>query len=72
MCFIGKAIQKNYLDREIIPTAVDLPTIGTVSEHLDRDYWYILSPQTFPPPKKIKEHNDLGVLALPHLTSPSL
>ena len=28
-----------YLDREIVPFSSDTPTIGPVSEHLDREYW---------------------------------
>ena len=30
--------KKYYLDREIVPISSDTPTIGHVSEHLDREY----------------------------------
>ena len=31
--------KKYYLDREIVPISSDPPTIGPVSEHLDRECW---------------------------------
>ena len=35
--------KKNYyLDRDIVPISSDTPTIETVSEHLDSEYWNIL------------------------------
>ena len=34
------ALKKSDLDREIVPISSDTPTIETVSEHLDSEYWY--------------------------------
>ena len=31
--------KKYYLDREIVPIPSDTPTIETVSEYLDSEYW---------------------------------
>ena len=31
--------KKYYLDREIVPIPSDPPTIETVSEYLDSEYW---------------------------------
>ena len=31
--------KKNYLDWEIVPIPSDTPTIETVSEYLDSEYW---------------------------------
>ena len=36
---LGKSSKKNYLDREIVPIPSDPPTIETVSEYLDSEYW---------------------------------
>ena len=37
---LREAIQKKYyLDREIVPISSDPPTIETISEHLDIEYW---------------------------------
>ena len=35
----GSIQKKYYLDREIVPIPSDPPTIETVSEHLDSEYW---------------------------------
>ena len=40
------AIKRNYLDREIVPIPSDTPTIETISEYLDSEYWSIF----FSPP----------------------
>ena len=31
--------KKNYVDRETVPIPSDPPTIETISEYLDREYW---------------------------------
>ena len=37
---LGKPSKKKYyLDREIVPIPSDTPTIETVSEYLDSEYW---------------------------------
>ena len=36
--------KKNYLDREIVPIPSDNPTIETVSEYLESEYWYFFTP----------------------------
>ena len=37
---LGKPYKKNYyLVREIVPIPSDIPTIETVSEHLESEYW---------------------------------
>ena len=37
---LREAFQKKYyLDREIVPIPSDTPTIETVSEYLDSEYW---------------------------------
>ena len=38
---LGKPYKKNYLVREIVPIPSDIPTIKTVSEYLDSEYWLI-------------------------------
>ena len=38
------AVKKKYLDREIVPIPSDTPTIKTVSEYLDSEYWSIFYP----------------------------
>ena len=35
---------KNYPEREIVPLHSDTPTIETVSQHLDSEYWKIFLP----------------------------
>ena len=38
--YLKQAIKKYHLDREIVPIIPsDTPTIATVSEHLDSEYW---------------------------------
>ena len=38
--FLREAFKKKYyLDREIVPIPSDPPTIETVSEYLDSEYW---------------------------------
>ena len=37
--WLGKPSKKYYLDREIVPIPSDTPTIETVSEYLDSEYW---------------------------------
>ena len=36
---LREAFKKNYLDREIVPVPSDTPTIETISEYLDSEYW---------------------------------
>ena len=36
---LGMPSKKNYQDREIVPIPSDPPTIDTVSEYLDSEYW---------------------------------
>ena len=39
-CLNGKGVRgEYYLDREIVPIPSDPPTIETVSEYLDSEYW---------------------------------
>ena len=40
LSLLGKPSKKKYyLDREIVPIPSDTPTIETVSEYLDSEYW---------------------------------
>ena len=39
LSILGSLPKKNYLVREIVPIPSDTPTIETVSEHLDSEYW---------------------------------
>ena len=36
--------KKNYVDRETVPIPSYPPTIETVSEYLDREYWSVFLP----------------------------
>ena len=44
---LREGFQKNYLVREIVPIPSDTPTIETVREYLDSEYWWIFYPPTY-------------------------
>ena len=45
--WVRDALKKYYLDREILPISSYTPTIGPVSEHLDRNYFAIIFQSIF-------------------------
>ena len=61
---VREALKKYYLDREIVPISSDTPTIGPVSEHLDREQ-VGLSRATLDPQVKFF-HFNLAPMKLPH------
>ena len=44
---VRESFQKNYLVREIVPIPSDIPSIQTISEYLDSEYWLNFYPPTY-------------------------